>query len=215
MGLLDPWLDSWLYRHPFEGASALRYARRERPAFGDLDERLLDALAPELAAARRALDVGAGPGTTAAALRARHPHLDVIAVEPGRELAAALPARGALAVRARGEQLPLATAAVDVAVCVSAIRHVRDRAAALAELRRVVRPGGVALVVELDPQADRRRARAHAGALGSPVLRAAFTPLVLRTAPRAGDVAALARAAGWRVALAADPVQPVYVMRLA
>ena len=46
----------WLYRHPFEGASARRYARDERPAFGDLDDRLLDALAAELAGHDRLLD---------------------------------------------------------------------------------------------------------------------------------------------------------------
>ena len=41
-------LDRLLYRRPFEGGSARRYAYDERPAFGDLDDRLLDDLAPEL-----------------------------------------------------------------------------------------------------------------------------------------------------------------------
>src|SRR5687768_6545106 len=37
-------LDRILYRYPFEGASARRYAAMERPAFGDLDDRVLDTL---------------------------------------------------------------------------------------------------------------------------------------------------------------------------
>ena len=57
-----PLLDRLLYRHPFEGGSARRYARDERPAFGDLDDRLLDGLAPRLAGARRLLDLGLRPG---------------------------------------------------------------------------------------------------------------------------------------------------------
>jgi demethylmenaquinone methyltransferase/2-methoxy-6-polyprenyl-1,4-benzoquinol methylase len=125
---------------------------------------------------------------------------------------AAGPAR---AVRARAESLPLADASIDVAVSLSSIRHVGDRGAALAELRRVVRPGGAAWVHELDPRADRRRARAHASHLGSPVLRAAFGPLVLRTAPTATAIARLARTAGWTsISLDDDPDQPVYRMRL-
>jgi hypothetical protein len=37
-----PLLDRLLYRHPFEGGSARRYAEGARPAFGDLDDRLLE-----------------------------------------------------------------------------------------------------------------------------------------------------------------------------
>jgi hypothetical protein len=56
-------LDRLRYRHPFEGGRARRYARDDRPAFGDLDARLLDRLAPLLARARRLRDLGCGPGT--------------------------------------------------------------------------------------------------------------------------------------------------------
>jgi ubiquinone/menaquinone biosynthesis C-methylase UbiE len=208
LALLDP----WLYRHPFEGTSARRYARDERPAFGDLDARLCDRWARDLAAARVLLDVGAGPGTFGAEVRTRRAELAVIAVEPSRAFAAELPAGG---VRARAEALPLADVSIDVAVSISSIRHVADRRAALAELRRVVRPGGALLIAELDPAAERHRIRNHADRLGSALLRAAFGPLVVRTAPAAETIADLARDAGWaRIELEDDPVQPVYLMRL-
>src|SRR5215467_13774637 len=166
-----PLLDRLLYRHPFEGRSARRYARDARPAFGDFDDRLLDRLAPRLTGdGRRLLDLGCGPGTLARRAAARFEALHVVAIDPSRTFA-----RPGV-VRAAGEALPLATRSIDVAILVSSIRHVQDRAATLAELRRVVR--GVAVIVELDPAADRARVANHARALGSPMLRVAFGPLV-------------------------------------
>jgi ubiquinone/menaquinone biosynthesis C-methylase UbiE len=204
------WLDRMLYRHPFEGASARRYASRERPAFGNLDDRLLDAMTPHLAGARRMLELGAGPATFATAAAARHPHLTIVTVEPSRTFARALPRLHA--VRGAGEQLPLADASIDVAMCLSSIRHVQDRSATLRELRRVVR--GTLVIVELDPAADPRRIAAHADQLGT-VLRRAFGPLVVRTAPTADTIAQLAVRAGWRVhARRDDAEQPVYIMEL-
>jgi ubiquinone/menaquinone biosynthesis C-methylase UbiE len=212
--MLSSWLDRVLYRHPFEGPSARRYAEAERPAFGDLDDRLLDALAPMLDGATYLLDVGAGPATFALRAAARFPRLGVIAVDPSRDFAR--PRAGLAVVRAAGEALPLADASVDVAMCLSSIRHVRDRAATLRELRRVVRPGGRLVIVELDPAASAARIATHAHRLGGAVLRRAFGPLVVRTAPTAQAIEALAHAAGWRThALHDDPVQPVYVMELA
>jgi ubiquinone/menaquinone biosynthesis C-methylase UbiE len=200
-------LDHLLYRRPFEGGSARRYARDERPAFGDLDARLLDRMAPLLARARRLLDLGCGPGTFAAAAAARHPSLEVIAVDTSRDFAR----RGV--VRARGEALPFPDRSMDVAVCLASIRHVRDRRATLRELRRVVRDRVV--IVELDPAADRARVAAHAERLRSALLRRAFRTLVVRTAPPAAAIARLAGEAGFALASCEpDPIQPVYIMVL-
>jgi SAM-dependent methyltransferase len=199
-----PLFDRMLYRHPFEGGSARRYAAHERPAFGDLDERILDALQPR----GRLLDLGCGPGTLATAARARFPGLHVIAIDPSRDFA-----NCAGFVRAAGEALPLVSDSIDVAVCLSSIRHVRDRLQTLRELRRVVRER--VLIVELDPSADRTRIHNHADRLGSPLLRHAFGPLVVRTAPPADVIARAATAAGWQCGeLRPDPIQPVYMMEL-
>jgi ubiquinone/menaquinone biosynthesis C-methylase UbiE len=194
------WLDRVLYRHPFEGASARRYATAERPAFGDLDDRLLDGLTLE----GTLLDVGSGPGTFAARAAARHPALTVITLEPSHAFRPA--------IRARAEAIPLADGCIDVAICLSSIRHVRDRAASLRELRRV---SARLVIVELDPHADARRIANHADHLGTAVLRHAFGPLVVRTAPTAEAILALARDAGWTLhARADDPIQPVYILEL-
>ena len=203
------WLDKVLYRHAFEGASARRYASAERPAFGALDDRLLDVL--ELAHARRLLDVGCGPRTFAARAAARFPALSVIALDPSRDFARRQD--GLAVLRAAGEALPLADGSIDVAICLSSIRHVRDRGAVLRELRRVSKR---LVIVELDPRASPRRIAAHADRLGSTVLRHAFGPLVARTAPTCDAIAALARDAGWRELARRDDVeQPVYILELA
>lgn len=213
--MLAPLLDRFLYRQPFEGGSARRYARAERPAFGDLDDRLLDQM--ELAGAKRLLDLGCGPATFSERAATRHPHLAVIAVDPSRSFAREVAKRAAgrfTMVRAFGEALPFPAGSIDVAICLSSIRHVRDRIATLRELRRVVSTRVV--IVELDPDADRERIAAHADRLGSPLLRRAFAPLVLKTAPPASTIAQLARQAGFvERSLRPDPIQPVYIMDLA
>ncbi len=48
-----------------------------------------------------------------------------------------------------GERIPLKDESVDLTVCCNALDHVRDANAVLAEIRRVVRPGG-ALFLEVD-----------------------------------------------------------------
>jgi len=71
------------------------------------------------------------------------PHLRGLAVQAAR--AAALP----VSVRAgRAESLPLPEASVDAAVLCLVMCSLPDRVAALAELRRVLRPGGVVRFLE-------------------------------------------------------------------
>jgi ubiquinone/menaquinone biosynthesis C-methylase UbiE len=204
------WLDRVLFRSPFEGGNARRYAELERPAFGDLDDRLLGSWSA-LASSKRLLDLGFGPGAFARRARERYPALSVMAVDPSRHFAR--PHAGLHVVRGTGEALPLRDRACDAAICLSSLRHVRDRAATLRELRRVV--AGSLLVVELDPAAAAARIAAHADKIASPLLRRAFGPLVVRTAPPLTSIEALARDAGWRVeSRRADELQPVYIVEL-
>ncbi|MFT3693438.1 MAG: class I SAM-dependent methyltransferase [Kofleriaceae bacterium] len=209
--MLRAFLDRRLYRRPFEGRSATRYATSERPAFGDFDDRLLDSLAGPIERSRTFLDVGAGPAVVSRRAAERWPNLAVIAVEPSRDFAIDHPS--IQVVRAFAEDLPLADGSIDVAVCLSSIRHVRDRAATFRELRRVAT--GKLVIVELDPTASAARIANHANAIAGPLLRAAFGPLVVRTAPPVEAIESVAIAAGWhREVLRDDPVQPVYILEL-
>ena len=204
-----------IYRHPFEGRSARRYETLERPAFGDLDQRLLDELLPQLTVAKRLLDVGAGPGDFVCAAALRFAQLEVIGIEPSRDYSWSKTTHPVNSHRiyAFGESLPMSTASVDVAVCLSSLRHLHDRDVGLGELRRVVRPGGTLMIVELDPAATKVRAQRHANGVRSRALGWLFEPLVLRTAPSQQAMIDSAVHAGWTLATAhPDAEQPVYVL---
>lgn len=109
--------------------------------------RLLPALpGPEV------LNAGAGAGTLT--LKLVEAGLRVTSVDASPRLcewvSAALRARGAdganPVVRGDLQRLPLPDAAFDAAVCAEVLEHLDDDAAALAELARVLRPGGLLLV---------------------------------------------------------------------
>ena len=94
---------------------------------------------------RLAVDIGAGTGrfTTvlAAAVAGR-----VLAIEPIAAMAAEREPSRASYVRGVAEALPIRSGAADVALMSMVFHQLRDRAAAVAELGRVVRPGGVVFV---------------------------------------------------------------------
>ncbi|HST16137.1 MAG TPA: class I SAM-dependent methyltransferase [Gaiellaceae bacterium] len=106
--------------------------------FDDLDEEqtLLAALAE--VSPRRVLDVGCGDG--------RIPRLytapEVVCVDRSQAAVAAARARGLDARPADVRELPFADGAVDAVTCNHTLYHVDDRDRAVAELARVLRPGG-------------------------------------------------------------------------
>jgi SAM-dependent methyltransferase len=92
------------------------------------------------------LDVGCGTGALTATILATADPERVVAIDPSTEFVdharrANRDARAAFAVGSAAE-VPLADAAMDVAVSGLVLNFVPDLAAALAELRRVVIPGG-------------------------------------------------------------------------
>lgn len=139
----------------------------------------------EVSAGDRVLDVGAGPGVFVREAARRG--ADAVAVDPSapvRRVARWLtPAslRGRIAVLdGVAESLPVADGAVTLAWAVSSVHHWEDVDRGLAELRRVLAPGGRIVLVERRARRRPRWAAAHA-----------FTPAA------AEDVAARAASAGF------------------
>jgi demethylmenaquinone methyltransferase/2-methoxy-6-polyprenyl-1,4-benzoquinol methylase len=108
-----------------------------------------------LGAGPRVLDVATGTGDLAIAIARRHRDAHVVGVDPsagmlaiGRTKAARFGDRIEM-VEGDAQQLAFADASFDGACIAFGIRNVPDRARGLAEMRRVVRPGGRVCVLEL------------------------------------------------------------------
>ncbi|MGQ0803435.1 MAG: class I SAM-dependent methyltransferase [Actinomycetota bacterium] len=101
----------------------------------------------------RVLDVGCGPGEALARLAARQPTSTLVGLDRSVGMLAEARRREGGARWAAGDvgALPVADGAVDVVLAMHMLYHARDPAAAVAELRRVLRPGGTAVVSTLGP----------------------------------------------------------------
>jgi ubiquinone/menaquinone biosynthesis C-methylase UbiE len=99
------------------------------------------------------LDIGTGTGQYLAPLRQRIPRGRIVAgdLAPGmlRDLKAKGVPGGALLLNADAEALPLASASCDVVLASYVLFFVPDIPRALAEMQRILKPGGVLLAVTM------------------------------------------------------------------
>src|SRR5262249_25779 len=120
--------------------------------------RMLDDLEVDLveryAAGKDVLEVGCGTGLILdrVARFARH----AVGVDLSAGMLAPARARGLAVAEAWATALPIATASVDVAYSFKVLAHVPDIAGALAEMARVVRPGGWVLAELYNARSLRR-----------------------------------------------------------
>lgn len=133
----------------FVGAGSRRYARWAPRLAGGLYRRVAAETAAELAQGM-VLDIGCGPGTVALELALQAPGLSVMGVDISADmidLAREQAAQSGLGGRVRfevadGAALPVPDASVDRIVSTLSMHHWERKAAVLAELARVVQPGG-------------------------------------------------------------------------
>jgi len=133
--------------------SAEHLTASERDFWWNADFVALIGRRANLAAARRVLDVGCGVGHwTRTLLPELSPEATVVGVDPEAAWVEAarqhaLPARVTFQ-RATAEALPFPDGAFDLVTCQTVLIHVRDATVALAEMLRVLRPGGTLLLAE-------------------------------------------------------------------
>ena len=118
-----------------------RFSTKLAPLFADF---------AGIAAGQHVLDVGAGTGALTAELVARD--ADVSVAEPSPSFAEALPRRfPGLDVRRTGaEELPWADETFDASLAQLVVTFMQDAPAGVAEMRRVVRRGGVVAICMWD-----------------------------------------------------------------
>jgi SAM-dependent methyltransferase len=112
----------------------------------DLPSLVIDSLA--LAGGEAVVDVGCGNGLYLAGLASRGHRGPVAGIDmsPGMLAAARSRAPAAHLIGGDAANLPLRTGSADVALAMHMLYHVPEPARAIAELRRVTRPGGLVVV---------------------------------------------------------------------
>jgi SAM-dependent methyltransferase len=103
----------------------------------------------------RALDVGAGPAILSGELA--HHVAEAVAVDTSAAMLAHAPP-GVVTVVAEAERLPFEDGAFTLVTCAKTLHHVRDPAAVLAEMARVLAPGGRLVVQDYLADDDPERA---------------------------------------------------------
>jgi SAM-dependent methyltransferase len=117
--------------------------------------------------ARAVLEVGCGTGAFAERLADENPETTVIATDASARLVELTAARGVDARRADVQDLPFADASFDLVAALWMLYHVPDLDRGLAEIRRVLRPGGRLVAVT---NGDEHLAALRRDAGGEPML---------------------------------------------
>ena len=130
----DPWeLNAGWWQDAFTEGADPEYA-----------EQILPLAADHLAGAQEVLDVGTGEGQVARLACVSAPHTRVVGVEPAwAQLKVAVArAGGPVYVRGGGAALPFGDGRFDAVVACLVFEHIEPLDAAIAEVGRVLRPGG-------------------------------------------------------------------------
>jgi SAM-dependent methyltransferase len=106
----------------------------------EYEEQILPLAARELAGSSRVLDVGCGDGQVSR-LAARI-GAEVIGIDPTWNCVRVAGERGTTVARAAAAALPFANGSFDAVVACLVFEHIRDVDAAIAEVARVLQPGG-------------------------------------------------------------------------
>jgi ubiquinone/menaquinone biosynthesis C-methylase UbiE len=188
-----------------EGSVARWYDRTTRK---DMPE--FEALAARIAAmtgsAATVLEVAPGPGFLSIELARRGLHVRAIdisktLVEIARRNAAAGGVKAQFEV-GNAAALPVADASVDFVVCRAAFKNFTEPVKALAEMRRVVRPGGMALLIDLRRDASVAELKQYVKGMGHTLLTRwlmlwIFRGMLMKRAYPIEEIRQMMTAAGW------------------
>lgn len=98
-------------------------------------------------AGRRVLDVGSGKGRFARILKERYPESSIAAFDLAEAMLRCVPA-GILACAGSMTNLPFASESFDCAYATESLEHAVDIETAVAEMCRVIKPGGRVVIID-------------------------------------------------------------------
>jgi ubiquinone/menaquinone biosynthesis C-methylase UbiE len=188
-----------------EGALARWYdrtTRKDMATFRELADRLSELLPPGAAV----LEIAPGPGFLSIELAKRGLAVHGIDIsETFVEIAKRNAAAEGVAVRfERGNAaaLPLADASVDLVVCRAAFKNFAEPIVALAEMRRVLRAGGQAVVIDLRRDVEVAELEHYVDGLGVSrfnrwFMMFTFRNMLIKRAYPLSEIESMATAAGW------------------
>lgn len=133
---LEFW-SGWKELEPYRNLDIPNYWSQELIHFG---------CTHEIFAGRRVADIGCGPHGLIHYMDGAAERIRVDPLLPQYASRMALPGLQ-LSLAAMGEELPLASASIDVIICFNALDHMRNPSAVLGEFRRVLRPQGTVLLM--------------------------------------------------------------------
>jgi SAM-dependent methyltransferase len=128
---------TWTQAAPYQDLDVPKYWSEELPRFS---------CSRDLFSGKRVLDIGCGPVGLIHFLdnAAERIRIDPLLLQYESRMPLRDPQ---LSLAGLGESLPLASDSVDIAICFNALDHMQDPGAALAEIRRVLRPEGTLLLM--------------------------------------------------------------------
>src|ERR1700722_14822525 len=179
-----------------------RTTRKDMPEVRQLAARI----AAMIPAGGSLLEVAPGPGFLSIelakrGLQVRAVDISKTFVEIARHNAAAEGVRARFQL-GNAAALPIDDASVDFAVCRAAFKNFTEPVKALAEMRRVLRPGGTALLIDMRRDVKVEELKRYVDGLGVSLLNRWFIMLVFRgmlikRAYRLEEIRRMAIEAGW------------------
>jgi ubiquinone/menaquinone biosynthesis C-methylase UbiE len=188
-----------------EGSIARWYDRTTRKDMPEI-KKLAARIASELPANGSVLEVAPGPGFLSIelakrGLQVRAVDISKTFVEIARRNAANEQVEADFEV-GNAAALPIEDASVDFVVCRAAFKNFTEPVKALAEMRRVLRPGGTALLIDMRRDVPVSELQAYVNKLGVGLLNRWFMMLTFRTmlikrAYPIEEIRRMAKEAGW------------------
>ena len=116
--------------------------------FAPVHRATLDVAGALVAMPSAVLDVGCGTGALLRDAGERFRAARLVGIDPSARMIAMADAGGAELVQAAAEHLPFPDRTFDLVVSTLSLHHWRDRAAAVREIARVLRPGGAIVLAD-------------------------------------------------------------------